>query len=95
MEAASNPPHIPPPLSDHKPDIERLAARLAAFRMPTPLTPQNLSALSAAQMGAHLAVARKVGLLDAGPAWTLKAAAARTFVQDVGRQLERDLSPKR
>jgi hypothetical protein len=95
MEAASNPPHIPPPLSDHKPDIERLAARLAAFRMPTPLTPQNLSALSAGQMGAHLAVARKVGLLDAGPAWTLKAAAARTFVQDVGRQLERDLSPKR
>jgi hypothetical protein len=95
MEAASKPPHIPPPLSDHKPDIERLAARLAAFRMPTPLTPQNLSALSAAQMGAHLAVARKVGLLDAGPAWTLKAAAARTFVQDVGRQLERDLSPKR
>jgi hypothetical protein len=63
--------------------------------MPTPLTPQNLSALSAAQMGAHLAVARKVGLLDDGPAWTLKAAAARTFVQDVGRQLERDLSPKR
>ena len=38
-EAAGRPRPVPQHLADHKSDLDRLAARLSAFRMPTPFHP--------------------------------------------------------
>jgi len=86
-EAARKPRSIPEAFAAQKPDLDRLAARLAAFRLPTPFTRPNLSALTTEQVAAHLARAHQVGLLADGPAWTLKGKAAWTFIEEVGGAL--------
>jgi len=82
------PPAIAKALAPQTPDLDhRLAARLAAFHMPTPFTRHNLSALTTEQVAAHLVSAHQVGLLADGPAMTLKGKAAWAFVEEVGRAL--------
>ncbi len=46
-------------------------------------------ALSPRQVRDQIQTARKAGLLDDGPAWTLKGQAARTFVPDLGHDIQR------
>jgi hypothetical protein len=83
-----SPIRVPDAFAQQKKDLERLSARLQSFGLRNPFTTSNLSALSVSQVRNHLQSAQKSGLLDDGPGWTFKAAAARTFVQDIGRQLD-------
>jgi hypothetical protein len=57
------------------------------------VTTENLRSFSTTQVREQVIAARKVGLLDDGPTWTFKAAAARTFAREVLRNLDRDRIP--
>jgi len=72
-----------------KKDLETLSTRLQAFGQKSPITPANLSALAPSQVREQLNNARKAGLLDEGPSWTGQGPAARTFVLDMGKQIEK------
>jgi hypothetical protein len=71
------------------PEVQRLAARLHAFGFRSPLTKDGLGALAPVELKTSLDAFRKAGLLDDGPAWTLKAAQAKSLTQDLGRTVER------
>jgi hypothetical protein len=71
------------------PEVQRLAARLHAFGFRSPLTKPGLRALAPAEMKTFLHAFRKAGLLDDGPAWTLKAAQAKSLTQDLVRTVDR------
>ena len=71
------------------PEVQRLAARLHAFGFRSPLTEHALGALAPAEMKKSLHAFRKSGLLDDGPAWTLKAVPAKSLTQDLGRTVDR------
>jgi hypothetical protein len=71
------------------PEVQRLAARLHAFGFRSPLTKHALGALAPAEMKTSLDAFRKAGLLDDGPAWTLKAAQAKSLTHDLGRTVDR------
>jgi hypothetical protein len=70
-------------------EVQRLAARLHAFGFRSPLTKPGLRALAPAEMKTSLHAFRKAGLLDDGPAWTLKAVQAKSLTQDLGRTVDR------
>ena len=89
QEEFANKPRIPESFKDVKKELETLSTRLQAFGQKSPITPANLSALSPRQVREQLNNARKAGLLDEGPGWTLQGKAARDFVQDMGKQIEK------
>jgi hypothetical protein len=95
LTAADGAPGIkmPSALAPQRADIDRLSSRLRSFGLRHPLTTSNLAAFSPSNMRAHLADARKAGLLDDGPTWTFKYSAARNFVQDLVRQLDHNRLP--
>jgi hypothetical protein len=92
---ALKPPRVPAPFEDHKDDIQKLSVRLRSFRLLDPFSPRSISAFAPAQLRALLATARKDGLLDDGPGWALKGAAARALSQDIGRQLDQNRTVER
>jgi hypothetical protein len=67
------------------------------LRVRNTLTTVDLPYFSPGQLRAHIETARKAGLLDEGPGWTLKGAAADKLALDMnrdlahGKQLERYL----
>ena len=89
QEEFANKPRIPESFKDAKKDLEILSARLQAFGQKSPITPANLGALAPSQVREQLNNARKAGLLDEGPGWTGQGSAARTFVLDMGKQIEK------
>ncbi len=78
---------IPVALAAQRADIERLSSRLHSFGMRNTLTAANLPYFLPKEVGTHLQSARVAGLLDDGPGWTFKSAAARNLVHDIDRQL--------
>jgi hypothetical protein len=86
---------VPNAFIAQKVELERLSARIHGLGLRSPLTPANLATLSLAQVRNQLQAARKAGLLDDGPGWTLKGQAARSFIQDMGRQLEQSRQVER
>ena len=91
LTAADGAPGIkmPSALAPQRPDIERLSSRLRSFGLRHPLTNSNLPAFAASTMRAHLADARKAGLLDDGPTWTFKYSTARNVAQELTKEFER------
>jgi len=88
-----SPVKVPSALATQQTEIQRLSSRLRSFALRHPLTTSNLPCFSSGDMRAHLSNARKAGLLDDGPTWTFKYGAARNFVQDLVRQLDRNRLP--
>ena len=84
-----SPVKMPSALAPQRADIERLSSRLRSFGLRHPLTNSNLPAFAASTMRAHLADARKAGLLDDGPTWTFKYSAARNVAQELTKEFER------
>jgi hypothetical protein len=80
---------VPAALETERPQLERLAARLHSLGAGSPFTTDSLRAVAPSQVRAALKVARDQGLLNDGPAWTLKASVARTFSQDLSREFAR------
>src|SRR6185436_7674113 len=76
-------------------DLQRLHRRLHAFDIRSPLGAGALGSLAPAELRRSLASCRQAGLLDDGPAWTLKAAAARSVAQDLVRTMDRALEADR
>ncbi len=79
---------VPDDFASEKAELERLSARIQGLGLRSPLTPDNLATLSPSQVDDQIQAARKIGLLEDGPGWTLKGQAARSFVQDLGREIE-------
>jgi hypothetical protein len=79
---------VPDAFVSEKAELERLSARIHGLGLRSPITPDNLASLSPNQVSDQLQAARKAGLLDDGPGWTLQGQAARSFVQDLGREIE-------
>ena len=90
LEGNAKPVRVPEAFAAQKKDIERLSARLQSLGLRDVLTPTGLGALSPAGLRRQLDVARKARLLDEGPAWTFKAAAARQLAQDMTKEFERN-----
>jgi hypothetical protein len=78
---------IPSAFAGERADVERLTSRLQSLGLRNPLTTANLPHFSPKELRDHLQNARTAGLLDDGPAWTLKADAARNLAHDIDRQL--------
>ena len=70
-------------------EVQRLAARLDAFGIRSPLTRNGLRALAPAEIKESLQAFRRAGLLDDSPAWTLRAAQARSLTVDLARTVDR------
>ena len=70
-------------------EVQRLAARLHAFGIRSPLTRDGLRALAPAEIKESLQAFRRAGLLDDSPAWTLRAAQARSLSRDLARTVDR------
>jgi hypothetical protein len=89
----ARPIRLPDGLGEQSKDLHLLSARLRSLGWRDVVTTENLRSFSTTQVREQVIAARKVGLLDDGPAWTFKAAAARTFAQEVLRNLDRDRIP--
>jgi hypothetical protein len=76
---------------DGNADLQRLHRRLHAFDIQSPLAPDRLATLAPTELRESLAAFRKAGLLDDGPAWTLKTGAARSLTPELARTLDRAL----
>ena len=76
-------------------DLRRLAGRLHAFNIATPLSQQNLATLAPVELKESLAAFKGAGLLDEGPGWTLKAGAAQSLTRDLSRTVDRALDADR
>jgi hypothetical protein len=87
--------HVPNAFADQKSDVQRLAGRLNAFGLRNPLSPTNLSALAPAQLRQQLDKARQAGLLGDGADWTRNAAGARSFTQQLTREIDQAKSVER
>jgi hypothetical protein len=82
-ENASVPVPLPAALRGHAQEVLRANARLAAVGVPAPFTTEVLQALPAAAIDRALGSLRQAGLLDDGPAWTLR----ETDAYPVGREV--------
>ena len=76
---------VPSAFAPERSAIARLSSRLHAFGLHNPLTSNDLPYFSPSQLRRHLERARKAGLLDEGPGWTHRAAAARACALDLNR----------
>ena len=81
-------PAVPAQHTESSSDIVRTTARFHAFKVANPLPPDALATMSPRNLHRVLNTIRKAGLLDDGPAWTMKAAAAF----EVARQLRATLA---
>jgi hypothetical protein len=91
--------HAPSPTVPHRfadsADVARLGRRLHAFGIDARISADRLAAVPAAELARSLASFRNAGLLGEGPAWTLKAGAARSLAQDLARTMDRALDAER
>ena len=74
-----------------EPEIRRVNARLAAWKLTSPFTRQALMELSPGAIDRALGDFRAGGLLDEGPAWTLKQANAVVLSQRVAKVIAGEL----
>jgi hypothetical protein len=75
--------------------VERLTRRLHAFGFDSRISAERFGAIPPAELRASLASFKRAGLLDDGPAWTLKAGTARSLAQDLARRMDRALDADR
>jgi hypothetical protein len=62
---------------------------MQAFGLKPPFAPSDLGALSPSQLKTNLGIAKRAGLLEDGPDWTLKAAAAREVLGEISLHTDR------
>ena len=86
---------VPDAFADEKTEIERLAGRLHALGLRHPLSATNLTALAPVELRQQLDKAREAGLLSDGADWTRNAAGARSFTQQLTREIEQAKSVER
>jgi hypothetical protein len=86
---------VPDAFADEKPDLDRLAGRLFALGIRHPLSPTNLIALAPVELRQQLDKAREAGLLSDGADWTRNAAGARSFTQQLTREIDNAKSVER
>ena len=81
--------------ADQKPDLDRLAGRLHALGIRHPLSTTNLTALAPVELRQQLDKAREAGLLSDGADWTRNVASARSFTQQLTREIDEAKSVER
>jgi len=81
--------------ADQKPELDRLAGRLHALGIRHPLSTTNLTALAPVELRQQLDKARGAGLLSDGADWTRNAASARSFTQQLTREIDEAKSVER
>jgi hypothetical protein len=86
---------VPHAFADEKPEIERLAGRLHALGLRHPLSHANLIALAPVELRQQLDKARDAGLLSNGADWTRNVAGARSFTQQLTREIDQAKSVER
>jgi hypothetical protein len=86
---------VPDAFADEKTDIERLAGRLHALGLRHPLSATNLTALAPVELRQQLDKARDAGLLSDGADWTRNVAGARSFTQQLTREIDQAKSVER
>ena len=86
---------LPDAFADEKTEIERLAGRLHALGLRHPLSATNLTALAPVELRQQLDKARQAGLLGDGADWTRNAAGARSFTQQLTREIDQAKSVER
>ena len=88
-EATATPLRIPDAFAAQREQLQRLSARMQAFGLKPPFAPSDLGALSPSQLKTNLGIAKRAGLLEDGPDWTLKAAAAREVLGEISLHTDR------
>jgi hypothetical protein len=83
------------PTGADRPALERLARRLDAFGIRSPIGSSAFKSLAPAEMQKSVEAFRKAGLLDEGPGWTLRAGGARALALDLGKATDRAVEAER
>jgi hypothetical protein len=88
----ASPIRVPQAYGDLGKHIERLATRLHGFGLGKAITTDSLREISPSQMRHLVDNARKLGLLDDGPAWATKTIAAKCIAHDLVQAVEKNRS---
>ena len=86
---------LPDAFADEKREVDLLAGRLHALGIQHPLSRENLAALAPVKLRQQVDKAHEAGLLNDSADWTRNAAVARSFTQQLNREIDQAKSVKR
>jgi hypothetical protein len=90
-EQAEPPPTLPASLAAHAGNLARASARLRAAGLQPPIDATSLQGIPPKKVAGVLARLQSTGLLDDGPGWALRVAAAPAVITHLNTQLLTDL----